>query len=140
MVEYIQIADVKRPVSFSLRIAYIYEVKFGRPYLRDVMKLSAALQQISSGADEESVFALPIPLCADIFWAAFVNGAKQAGDVFNHEPDEIVDWFLTDANVVSSLMEMLMMSFPSERDVEAPAAASSESESAKNPRRRNGRK
>lgn len=140
MVEYIQIADVKRPVSFSLRIAYIYEVKFGRPYLRDVMKLSAALQQVSSGSDEDSIFALPIPLCADIFWAAFANGAKQVGEVFNHEPDEIVDWFLSDANVVSSLMEMFMMSFPSERDVEAPASASQGGDNAKNRRRRNGRK
>lgn len=139
MVETIEIAGVKRPVSFSLRIAYIYEVKFGRQYLRDVMVLSRALQDVVSSDGEDQIFSLPIPLCADIFWAAFKNGARQTNVDFNFEPEDVVEWFLTDGNSLGTLMEMLMRSFPSENSGDV-ASIPSETAGEKNRRRRNGRK
>ncbi|MEO0132755.1 MAG: hypothetical protein ABIK73_07500 [candidate division WOR-3 bacterium] len=140
MVEFIEVAGVRRPVSFSLRIAYIYEVKFGRPYLQDVMRLSKALSDVTVKEGEEQFFSLPLALCADIFWAAFKNGYKQSGLVFSEEPDDVTEWFLADSNVLSTLMEMLMKSFPTEEVNSESVVSSDVDNSEKNPPRRNGRR
>lgn len=108
------------PVSFSLKIAYIYEAAFGRPYLQDL----ASLGQLFTDKPGDSDVAIPIVPMSNIFWAAFKNGAAAKNAQFTHGPEDVAEWLLTYPEIVQTLFNALSASLPAQTP-EPPAAAES---------------